>query len=132
MIAQPKRRPGIFGRFVKMIKLIVGVPAVAPPAPPARQDEPACAVALLRPVRLEVDQCCLVSLATAIGIANHEELLSMREMRCLGSLMNGLLDGLDKPTQEAIAAGDARGRRIIAEYLTARLHGAAAATPSRN
>ena len=126
MIAQPRRGPGIIGRFVKMIGLIVGK---ALPAPPA---EPAGAVALLRPIRLQVDQCCLVSLATAIGIGNHEGLLSMREMACIASLMNGMLAGVDRPTQEAIAAGDARGRRLVAEYVTARLHAAAAATPSTN
>lgn len=135
MIAKSRRRPGIVAGFVKMIGLIVGKPAAPPPpvpTPPKPQADPPGAVGLLRPVRLEVDQCCLVSLATAIGIASREGLLSMREMRCLGSLMNGMLAGLDRPTQEAIAAGDARGRRLAAEYVTARLFVAAGSSPSKN
>lgn len=123
------RRTGIVAGFVKMIRLIVGKPAPAPPKP---QDDPPGAVGLMRPVRLEVDQCCLVSLATVIGVASHNGLLSMNEMRCLGSLMDGLLAGVDRPTQEAIAAGDARGRRLMAEYVTARLFSAAGSSPSGN
>lgn len=128
MIAMLKKKRNLWA-LIGFVKTIFGQPASPALVPPV---EPAGAVGLLRPVRLEVDQCCLVSLATAIGIANHEGLLSMREMSCIGRLMNGLLAGVDRPTQEAIAAGDARGRRIIAEYVTARLFSAAGSSPSSN
>jgi hypothetical protein len=129
MIAKLRRKPGIVAGFVRMIGLILAKPAMVPPKP---QADPPGAVGLLRPVRLEVDQCCLVSLATVIGVASHDGLLSMNEMRCLGSLMDGMLAGVDRPAQEAIAAGDARGRRLAAEYVTARLFSAAGSSPSSN
>jgi hypothetical protein len=129
MIANLRRRPGIAGFFLRMIGFIVGMPA---PVRARAQDEPAGAVALMRSVTLRADQDCLVSLATAIGIANHEGMLSMQEMRSLVDLMNGLLAGLDRPTQDAIAAGDARGQRLVSERVTARLFAAAAASPSSN
>ena len=122
-ILAKRRNPWALIGFVKAI--------FCKPASPAPV-EPAAAVGLLRPVRLEVDQCCLVSLATAIGIGSHEGLLSMQEMSCISSLMNGLLAAVDRPTQEAIAAGDARGRRLAAEYVTARLFSAAGSSPSGN
>lgn len=130
MIAKLRHnRPGIIGHFLKMIGLIVGKPSPVLPGP---QDEPAGYVGLLRPVRLEVDQCCLVAMATAVGIASHEGMLSTRAVNCLAHMMEMVAAGVDRPAQEAMAAGNARGRRLAAEHVTARLFSAAHASVGRN